>query len=72
VQAGAFSSPQNAERAVAQLAQAGAARVEPVSRNGVTLYRVVLDGLSDPDQAEAMRQKVAEAGFADARVIRPF
>ncbi|RAK55306.1 septal ring lytic transglycosylase RlpA family protein [Phenylobacterium soli] len=72
VQAGAFSTPENAQKAVARLAAAGAAVVEPVSRNGTTLYRVVLNGLPDQDQAEELRQKVADIGFADARVIRPF
>jgi rare lipoprotein A len=72
VQAGAFSTPQKAERAAARLASTGMARVEPLSRGGTTLYRVVLDGATDQDAAEDLRQKVAEAGFADARVIRPF
>jgi rare lipoprotein A len=72
VQAGAFSTPENAQRAVAQLASAGPARVEPMSRGGTTLYRVVLDAAADQDSAEELREKVAEAGFADARVIRPF
>ncbi|MDB5475247.1 MAG: rare lipoprotein [Phenylobacterium sp.] len=72
VQAGAFSTPENAQRAVAQLAAAGMARVEPLARGGTTLYRVVLDGAADQDSAELLREKVAEAGFADARVIRPF
>jgi len=69
VQAGAFSTPENAQKAVAQLASAGSARVEPLTtRSGATLYRVVLDG-ADQDAAEELREKVAEAGFADARVI---
>jgi len=69
VQAGAFSTPENAQKAVAQLASAGSARVEPLTtRSGATLYRVVLDG-TDQDAAEELREKVAEAGFADARVI---
>lgn len=72
VQAGAFSTPENAEKAVAQLAECGSARVEPLSRGGTTLYRVVVYGASDQDAAEALRQKVAQAGFADARVLRPF
>lgn len=72
VQAGAFSTAETAQRAVTRLAAAGPAIVEPVSRNGVTLYRVLLDGLADQDQAEELRQKVAAIGFADARVIRPF
>lgn len=72
VQAGAFSSPENARKAVAQLASAGMARVEPLSRGGTTLYRVVLDAPPDRDGAEDLRRKVAESGFADARVLRPF
>jgi rare lipoprotein A len=72
IQVGAFSTPENARRAVAQLASTGMARVEPMARGGTTLYRVVLDGAADPDSAEELREKVAEAGFADARVLRPF
>lgn len=72
VQAGAFSTAETAQRVAARLAGAGTAVIEPVSRNGTTLYRVVLDGLADQDEAEALRQKVAEIGFANARVIRPF
>lgn len=72
VQAGAFSTPESAQRAAARLASTGMARVEPLSRGGTTLYRVVLEGAADPDAAEQLRQKVAEAGFGDARVLRPF
>jgi len=72
VQAGAFSTAENARKAAAQLAAAGPARVEPLSRNGATLYRVVVDGAADQDAAEELRQKVADAGFADARVLKPF
>jgi len=71
VQAGAFATPENAQRAATQLAAAGPAQVEPLSRNGVTLYRVVVGGAADPDAAEELRAKVAEAGFADARVLKP-
>lgn len=71
VQAGAFSTPENAQKAVAQLADAGPARIEPLSRGDKTLYRVVLDGAADQDAAEALREKVAEAGFADARILMP-
>ena len=72
VQAGAFSTPESAQRAAAQLAATGLARVEPLSRGGTTLYRVVLEGAADQDAAEALRQRVAAAGFGDARVLRPF
>jgi rare lipoprotein A len=72
VQAGAYSTGERAQRAVAQLARSWPAVVEPVSRNGMTLYRVMLDGLADQNEAEVLRARIAEAGFPDARVIRPF
>jgi len=71
VQAGAFASAENAQRAADRLAAAGHAAVEPISRGGVTLWRVVLDGAADEDAAEALREKAAGIGFADARVIGP-
>ncbi|HEX3889002.1 MAG TPA: septal ring lytic transglycosylase RlpA family protein [Phenylobacterium sp.] len=71
IQAGAFSDEGNARRAVAQLAAAGVATIEPVERDGATFYRVVLPGSADEAQAQAMRDKVAAIGFADARVLRP-
>jgi rare lipoprotein A len=71
IQAGAFSDEGNAKRAVAQLAAAGVATIEPVERDGATFYRVVLPGPTDEAQALAMRDKVAAIGFADARVLRP-
>jgi len=72
VQAGAYATADKAHRAVAQLTRAWPAVVEPMSQGGVTLYRVMLDGLSDQYEAEVLRQRVAEIGFRDARVIRPF
>jgi rare lipoprotein A len=72
IQAGAFSDEANARRAVAQLSVAGVATVEPIQRNGVTLYRVILPGPADEAQAYAIRDKAAAAGFSDARVVRPF
>ncbi|THD80806.1 MAG: septal ring lytic transglycosylase RlpA family protein [Phenylobacterium sp.] len=71
IQAGVFSTPESAQKAVSQLAAAGPASVVPMQRNAVTLYRVVLDGAADEDAAEALREKAAEAGFADARILRP-
>jgi rare lipoprotein A len=71
IQAGAFSDEGNAKRAAAQLASAGAVKVEPFEHSGVTMYRVYLAGLSDEAEARAVRDKVAAIGFADARVVRP-
>jgi len=72
IQAGSFSSEGNAQRAAAQLTTAGTAVIEPVQRDGVTLYRVMLPGPADEAEAYALRDKVASIGFADARVMQPF
>jgi rare lipoprotein A len=71
IQAGAFGDQDNAKKAVAQLAAAGAATIEPIERGGQTLYRVTLPGPADEAEAYALRDKVAGIGFADARVLRP-
>ncbi|MEW5684231.1 MAG: septal ring lytic transglycosylase RlpA family protein [Pseudomonadota bacterium] len=73
VQAGAFSSQANAQQAVARLAPAGLATIEPLQRaDGLTLYRVVLPAPADEAAAYALRDRVAEIGFSDARVVRAF
>lgn len=69
VQAGAFGDRINAERAVSRLAHAGQAVIEPT---GGGLYRVVLETGSDEGRAWVIRDQVASAGFADARVIHPY
>ncbi|MDE2488324.1 MAG: septal ring lytic transglycosylase RlpA family protein [Alphaproteobacteria bacterium] len=71
IQVGAFADPDNADRAVAMLARTGRASIVPMTRNGTTLYRVVLEAANE-DEAEALRQRVAQAGFGDAQVIQPF
>jgi rare lipoprotein A len=72
IQAGAFSAQANAQRAVSRLSGVGQAIIEPTQRGGVTLYRVVLIGPADELQAYSLRERVAQAGFQDARVVRPF
>lgn len=69
IQAGAFGDRINAERAVSQLAHAGPAVIESTSGG---LYRVVLEVGADEGRAWAVRDQVASAGFADARVIHPY
>ncbi len=70
IQAGAFSTAANAQRAVEQLAGAGEAFIEPLQRDGHTLYRVLLSAPADEAEAYALRERVAEIGFADARVVK--
>jgi rare lipoprotein A len=72
VQAGAFSDPANAKRAVSLLTEAGTAFVEPFQRNGTTLYRVILPASGDEGTALALRARIAGIGFADAQVVKPF
>jgi rare lipoprotein A len=71
IQAGAFSDPANARHAADQLSAEGRATVEPFQKNGATLYRVVLPGPADEAEAYVLRNKVAQSGFGDARVVRP-
>ena len=72
VQAGAFSDRDNARRVANSLGMTGQTSIEPVERNGVMLYRVMLPGGADEGQALALRDRVASLGYGDARVIRPF
>ncbi len=69
IQAGAFGDRVNAERAVSRLAHAGQAVIESTSGG---LYRVVLEAGADEGHAWMVRDQVASAGFADARVIHPY
>jgi rare lipoprotein A len=72
IQAGAFASEASAQRAVARLSTAGPASIEPLQRDGSTLYRVMLAAPADEAGAYALRDRVAEIGFTDARVVRTF
>jgi len=72
VQVGAFSVRANAERAADLVAGAGRAEIRPVDNGGLTFWRVVVSSLSDPAQAAAVRDRVADSGFPDARVVGPF
>jgi rare lipoprotein A len=72
VQAGAFGDRTNAQRAADRLSGAGVARIVPLERDGVTLYRVLLEGEGDTGAAERLREAVAAFGFSDARILRDF
>jgi len=72
IQAGAFANEANARRAVSLLSPAGQAVIEPMERDGLTLYRVMLTAPADEAEAFALRERVAEIGFADARVVHAF
>ncbi|HEX5379437.1 MAG TPA: SPOR domain-containing protein, partial [Phenylobacterium sp.] len=72
VQAGAFSDRDNARKVAAELGGSRRATIETTERRGEVLYRVMLPGGVDEDEAWALRDRIAELGYADARVIRPF
>jgi rare lipoprotein A len=72
VQVGAYPSQEEARRAAAQLGGDVRYMVEPVERRGATVYRVVLGGFLDEDDALAAQLRFAAAGFTDARVLKPF
>ena len=63
IQAGAFSSADNAERMAEQLASFGNARVSEGYSNGRTVYRVYLGGFSSKDQAQPALNQMKARGF---------
>jgi rare lipoprotein A len=68
VQAGAFADRGNAERAAAIFANAGGASILPLDRSGERLWRVVVNGQAG-ESGEALRERVAAAGFPGARLL---
>lgn len=70
IQVGAYADPMNARSAADRLAGAGSAVIEPVSREGGTVYRVFLPAPPDEAGAFALRDRAAAFGFTDARVVR--
>jgi len=71
VQAGAFASRTNAERAADLLEAAGPTTIEPVQRGARTLYLVVVAGSPTRREAERLRERVTQAGFPDAWILKP-
>lgn len=71
IQAGAFADAGKAARIAAQLGETAEATVEPVSVNGMTLYRVLVSGGEQEAGASAIREKVAALGYPDAMILRP-
>ena len=69
IQAGAFGTIANAERARVRLAPLGDAAITPVTVNGQELYRVRVGPLADATTADALRAEVQRAGLADARIV---
>ena len=71
VQAGSFSSRENAERAVRQLSGAGQAQIDAIERASGTLYRVTVSAGPNEGEAWSLRQRVESLGYQGATVLRP-
>uniref|UniRef100_B0SY80 Endolytic peptidoglycan transglycosylase RlpA n=1 Tax=Caulobacter sp. (strain K31) TaxID=366602 RepID=B0SY80_CAUSK len=71
IQAGSFANRDNAERALAQLSEAGETSIESIERGQGVLYRVVVQAGRDEAEAFGVRDRVAALGFSDATVLRP-
>jgi cell division protein FtsN len=68
---GAFASQASAQALAQQLGGMGRASLVPVDRAGQTLYRVVVNGLSDETQARIVQERAISMGLTDARMVRP-
>jgi rare lipoprotein A len=71
VQAGSFSSRENAEKAVRQLSDAGDAKIDAIERASGTLYRVTVSAGQSEGEAWSLRQRVESLGYQGATVLRP-
>ena len=71
VQAGSFSSRENAEKAVRQLSGAGQAAIDTIERASGTLYRVTVSAGQSEGEAWSLRQRVEALGYQGATVLRP-
>jgi rare lipoprotein A len=70
VQAGAFSSRTNAQRALTQLAGVGSATiVESQNKDGMTLFRLVIGPVMNSDEARQTAQTISTFGLGGAHVM---
>jgi peptidoglycan lytic transglycosylase len=69
VQAGAFSSYDNANRLKARFAAAGGVFISPIDRNGQRLYRVRIGPFDDVNRADAALARLTQLGSSDARIV---
>jgi rare lipoprotein A len=69
VQAGAFSTPDNARRVQHHLARWGVAQMTTVSVRGVELYRVRFGPFQSAAQAQGLVARLVEGGYREARIV---
>lgn len=70
IQAGAFSSPENAERLAGKLRQIGAVRVDELPRGSSYLYRVRVGPYDSYDKASDILQRLPELSINNAMLVR--
>ena len=69
VQVGAFGQESNAQNLSVRMASIAPTRVEPVTFNGRTLYKVRLGPIDSVPQADRVLAKVLAAGQSDAIIV---
>jgi rare lipoprotein A len=69
VQAGAFSSYENAARVEARLSSAGKIDISSIDRNGQRLYRVRMGPFDDVARADDALSKLNGLGNGDAKIV---
>ncbi|MBU6443393.1 MAG: septal ring lytic transglycosylase RlpA family protein [Alphaproteobacteria bacterium] len=69
IQAGAFSSYDNARRMAQRLSAAGVMKISSIDRNGLRLYRVRMGPFNDVASADAALSRVLSAGSSDAAIV---
>jgi cell division protein FtsN len=70
VQAGAFSRRANAERALAQAAEIGQAKiVETETASGASLYRILIGPVQSQSEAAALAKAVSGQGVSGAHIM---
>lgn len=69
VQAGAFSSYENANRMKSRLSAAGSIEISPIDRGGQRLYRVRMGPFESNEQADAALERLTDLGSTDAKVV---
>ncbi len=68
VQAATFAERGHAETAAAALNRLGDVRIEPLERNGATLWRVIVQGPPGED-AQSLAEALAGSGYAGAKIL---
>lgn len=69
IQVGSFSKIENVERLKDRLQNLGHVQVVTLEKNGKKLYRVRLGPLQNEQQARSLRDKIADLGIMDAKII---